>query len=515
MNHPTDEKLYLLVAHELSVNKHEEALWNMAFALENGDEAKTKAHYIRLRVAQLRGGLETVQTPQPAVGVTTKPQSSPPPQPYIRVDMPRATAADQPDLLNEYRAVVGEKNLDYYLARFAEFDDQGSGMRASWNWAAFLWNVPWAFYRKLYGWGFGLALPLAAIDGALGKYSPIAALVLTLMVLIPFGFFANSLYWKKCNKKIQQARSTNRDEQRALVHLQQHGGVHGWIRKVAITLAVVTPVLGIVASILIPKYTKPGLTRQLPASASSPNVSAPASQQGKTPSNLLAEADAAYARQDYVAERAALLVLANQGDAEAQKRLGDSYNSSIAGRTDQDNKEALRWYLAAARQGLASSQIAVGDMYKSGLGTSKDLTQAVEWYRMAADQGDASGYFWLGRSYHEGEGVQQDYKEASKWFRLAVQKENGGSGAAWLADLYLNGHGVPLSVVAAYALLTAARANCQRAPSFVFCNLDDEQIENTRRKLTSIDFRQAGTLANEMSEAKDMLGPLDRFVASR
>lgn len=49
----SDDALYLAVAKELSSGNRDEALWMKAFALENGDESKTKAHYIRLRVARL------------------------------------------------------------------------------------------------------------------------------------------------------------------------------------------------------------------------------------------------------------------------------------------------------------------------------------------------------------------------------------------------------------------------------------------------------------------------------
>jgi hypothetical protein len=47
------DELYLIVAKELTVGIRDEALWMKAFALENGDEQRTKAHYIRLRVASL------------------------------------------------------------------------------------------------------------------------------------------------------------------------------------------------------------------------------------------------------------------------------------------------------------------------------------------------------------------------------------------------------------------------------------------------------------------------------
>lgn len=63
MNEETDDQYFLLVARELSAKMHDEALWTKAFALENGDADKTRAHYIRLRVEQLRRKSEAKAAP--------------------------------------------------------------------------------------------------------------------------------------------------------------------------------------------------------------------------------------------------------------------------------------------------------------------------------------------------------------------------------------------------------------------------------------------------------------------
>lgn len=54
MNTSNDDDIFLKVAQELASKRIDEALWTKAYALENGDERKTKAHYIRLRVEQLK-----------------------------------------------------------------------------------------------------------------------------------------------------------------------------------------------------------------------------------------------------------------------------------------------------------------------------------------------------------------------------------------------------------------------------------------------------------------------------
>jgi uncharacterized RDD family membrane protein YckC len=54
MSETTDDEIFLRVAKELAANQADPGLWTKAFALENGDDRKTKAQYIRLRVEQFQ-----------------------------------------------------------------------------------------------------------------------------------------------------------------------------------------------------------------------------------------------------------------------------------------------------------------------------------------------------------------------------------------------------------------------------------------------------------------------------
>ena len=64
MNTSNDDEYFLKVAQELANKRIDEALWTKAYALENGDERKTKAHYIRLRVAKLQESVDKPSTPK-------------------------------------------------------------------------------------------------------------------------------------------------------------------------------------------------------------------------------------------------------------------------------------------------------------------------------------------------------------------------------------------------------------------------------------------------------------------
>ena len=166
-------------------------------------------------------------------------------------------------------------------------------------------------------------------------------------------------------------------------------------------------------------------------------------------------------------------ISAEQGNAEAQFRLGVMYN--VGEGVPQDDAEAFKWYRlaaekgnvwarvtlaricldperepvvraeacrTAAEQGGAGAQSSLGYMYSTGEGVPQDDGEAVKWFRLAADQGNASAQSSLGYMYSTGEGVPQDDGEAVKWFRLAADQGN-----AWaqfsLGLTYYDGEGVP------------------------------------------------------------------------
>ena len=107
---------------------------------------------------------------------------------------------------------------------------------------------------------------------------------------------------------------------------------------------------------------------------------------------------------------------AEQGDAEAQTRLGYLYDTGRG--VPQDYSQAFLWYRRAADQGDATAQFNLGMLYNNGLGVPKDPDQAIAWWRKAADQGDAGAQFNLGFLYAEGRGVPQNDFLAMSWFLI-------------------------------------------------------------------------------------------------
>jgi|GEM_PF-5508552 len=113
-----------------------------------------------------------------------------------------------------------------------------------------------------------------------------------------------------------------------------------------------------------------------------------------------------------------LRTLAEAGDAEAQLSLASSYANVRALRNEV---ESARWYLAAARQGLAVAQASIGNAYLLGSGVEKNVDKGLFWLRLGADQGMWLAAGSLGNHYR-GERWDEpgDFVQAYRWYSVGL-----------------------------------------------------------------------------------------------
>jgi TPR repeat protein len=111
---------------------------------------------------------------------------------------------------------------------------------------------------------------------------------------------------------------------------------------------------------------------------------------------------------------------AEQGHAEAQLYLGSCFYKGEG--VDQDLAEAVRWFRKAAEQGHADAQNPLGVCFQRGEGVERDFAEAVSWFRKAAEQGLADAQNWLGFCFTIGKGVYQNFAEAVSWLRKAAEQ---------------------------------------------------------------------------------------------
>jgi uncharacterized protein len=147
----------------------------------------------------------------------------------------------------------------------------------------------------------------------------------------------------------------------------------------------------------------------------------------------------------------AITTKAENGDAEAQRTLGQAYAKGEA--VQQDYKQAAKWYEKAANQSNTLAQVALGELCEAGQGVPRDEAQASNWYRRAAEQGYANAQYNLAALYAVGKGVPLNNAEALKWY---LQAANQGDPLAQynVGMRYFEGHGVKPDQVAAYKWLS-------------------------------------------------------------
>jgi localization factor PodJL len=152
---------------------------------------------------------------------------------------------------------------------------------------------------------------------------------------------------------------------------------------------------------------------------------------------------------------AQLAALASKGDARSQTALAFSY---IEG--NRDPASALRWGLAAAKQGVPMAQYLVGTLYQEG--AAADPHQAFAWFEAAALRGNVKAMHDLAIAYAEGQGTQRDPARAAAWFNRAA-KQGYMDSQFDLAVLYERGDGVRQNPEAAlkWYLIAAGAGDAQ------------------------------------------------------
>ena len=140
--------------------------------------------------------------------------------------------------------------------------------------------------------------------------------------------------------------------------------------------------------------------------------------------------------------------LAEQGDAEAQYKLGDCY--SIGEGVEEDPKLTMYWYRKSAEQGYAKAQASLGACYLTGEdGYTQDLEQAEYWIKKSVAQGEAFGTACWGLYYSVLLAEDEDNEEyIEQVFALFTEAAEQGDafGQAMLGTIYEGAEEVDVAV---------------------------------------------------------------------
>lgn len=173
-----------------------------------------------------------------------------------------AQSGMEPDPQALYTAVIGPKNTQYYLQKFAQLEQNGK-LKATWHWPAFFVTFYWFLYRKMwlnaliyFFLPYIVMIPIGIIAAIAGK-STTADLILGISYLLFLAgifllppMYANALYYRHCQKLIAKAKTSSSNHQRQLGELAGKGGTSNILLIVILILSLV----GILAAIAIPAY---------------------------------------------------------------------------------------------------------------------------------------------------------------------------------------------------------------------------------------------------------------------
>lgn len=150
----------------------------------------------------------------------------------------------------------------------------------------------------------------------------------------------------------------------------------------------------------------------------------------------------------------------DSGNKYAQYCLGFMLHYAVG--VERDAAKALRYYQAAAEQGVALAMVCMGNCYEKGEGVGKDNVEAAKWFRRGADCGDGVGQRNFGMWCLTGvPGVPKDVPLGFHYIQLAA-KQHDAYCMRKLAECYENGVGAPLNYQEA-AQLKARAAEIEAA----------------------------------------------------
>lgn len=129
----------------------------------------------------------------------------------------------------------------------------------------------------------------------------------------------------------------------------------------------------------------------------------------------------------------------------------------VARRLSGPADERAAFVRVAAEAGVAEAQAVYGQMLLDGAGVTADQREAVRWFDKAARQGHAMAINMMGRCYDLGWGVAMDKIRAAEWFKAAADRDLDWGLYNYATALAL-GAGVPEDKAQALALFRRAAA---------------------------------------------------------
>lgn len=203
-----------------------------------------------------------------------------------------------------------------------------------------------------------------------------------------------------------------------------------------------------------------------------------------TPS--IAAGTAAARNREFALARANFSPLAEQGNTDAQRAMGQLLMQDCTGM--QDKPAAVAWLTKAVSSGNVVAEIQLARAYLRGLGVTQDDSKAFALYSQAAATGNPIAQMEVGYMYGAGRGVPEDKYQGLQWSVKAAEQ----------------GNAIALSNVArAYIKGEVLARNVDRAA--YFSALADQRAtlaDRIETMMTTQEIKQAASVDNMERQAK-------------
>ncbi len=197
--------------------------------------------------------------------------------------------------------------------------------------------------------------------------------------------------------------------------------------------------------------------------------------------------------------------LAEEGDPEAQNKLGLMYLNGFAD-IPQDDAKAFKWFHQSSAKGDLDARLNVGLMYMEGRGVKKDDNEAARLIYSAAREGNAIAQYNYGLLYERGFGVIKNDKDAFAWY-LKAADQGHALAQARVGVMLANGIGVSSDIMAAIRWLRKAgdqnEKNAQYILAMIF--LDGRGVSKDAQAAIELFHRAA---EQDYAPAQFILGKL-------
>ena len=193
-----------------------------------------------------------------------------------------------------------------------------------------------------------------------------------------------------------------------------------------------------------------------------------------------------YLEKDHESARVWMEKAAEQGDADAQVKLGKYYVSDLG---FNDEEKAFSWFMKAAEQGHPEALYLVSGCYMYGLYTQENTDLGIEYMIKASDAGylqaslDLAGYYYVGIENYKGQRLYTNPTLAHKYAMLAVQDETNGDAQYRMGTIIHHAFGNPNGAKAWYL---RASHNGHTEAKLELCKLyiqDRESLDQAYRLL--------------------------------